>query len=240
MADIILSNISKRFGDKTLFENFSLKIEQGEFISIMGESGAGKTTLLNMMGLLDRPDSGTIVLCGQKNPEFSSRTAINLRRRHISYLFQNYGLIDTETVESNMRIATHFKSVSKKKERCLIADALAQVGLHGYEGRKVYTLSGGEQQRVALAKVIAKSPQIIFADEPTGSLDERNRDYILEILQELNYQGKTIVVVTHDPHVNECAQRHIMLKANHTLHDLKNRECTMLNSKVSRACQRSR
>ena len=170
MADIILSNISKRFGDKTLFENFSLKIEQGEFISIMGESGAGKTTLLNMMGLLDRPDSGTIVLCGQKNPEFSSRTAINLRRRHISYLFQNYGLIDTETVESNMRIATHFKSVSKKKERCLIADALAQVGLHGYEGRKVYTLSGGEQQRVALAKVIAKSPQIIFADEPTGGV----------------------------------------------------------------------
>ena len=75
---------------------------------------------------------------------------------------------------------------------------------------------------------------------PTGSLDERNRDYVLEILQELNYQGKTIVVVTHDPHVNECAQRHIMLKANHTLHDLKNRECTMLNSKVSRACQRSR
>ena len=165
-----------------------------------------------MMGLLDRPDSGTIVLCGQKNPKFSSRTAINLRRRHISYLFQNYGLIDTETVESNMQIATHFKSVSRKKERRLIADALAQVGLQGYEGRKVYTLSGGEQQRVALAKVIAKSPQIIFADEPTGSLDERNRDYVLEILQELNYQGKTIVVVTHDPHVNECAQRHILLK----------------------------
>lgn len=235
MADIILSNISKRFGDKPLFENFSLKIEQGEFISIMGESGAGKTTLLNMMGLLDRPDSGTIVLCGQKNPEFSSRTAINLRRHHISYLFQNYGLIDTETVENNMRIATHFKSVSKKKERRLIADALAQVGLQGYEGRKVYTLSGGD-----LAKVIAKSPQIIFADEPTGSLDERNRDYILEILQELNYQGKTIVVVTHDPHVNECAQRHIMLKANHTLHGLKNRECTVSNSKVSRAGQRSR
>lgn len=172
MADIILSNICKRFGEKTLFENFSLKIERGEFLSIMGESGAGKTTLLNMMGLLDRPDSGTVVLCGQKNPAFSSRTAVNLRRRHISYLFQNYGLIDTETVENNMRIATHFKSISKKKERRLIADALEQVGLQGYEKRKVYTLSGGEQQRVALAKVIAKSPQIIFADEPTGSLDE--------------------------------------------------------------------
>lgn len=189
----------KKFGDKTLFENFSLKIERGEFLAIMGESGAGKTTLLNMMGLLDSPDSGTVVLCSQKNPAFSSRTAVGLRRRHISYLFQNYGLIDTETVENNMRIATHFKVVSRKKERRLIADALSQVGLQGYEKRKVYTLSGGEQQRVALAKVIAKSPQIIFADEPTGSLDERNRDYVMEILQELNHRGKTIVVVTHDP-----------------------------------------
>lgn len=189
----------KKFGDKTLFENFSLKIERGEFLAIMGESGAGKTTLLNMMGLLDSPDSGTVVLCSQKNPAFSSRAAVGLRRRHISYLFQNYGLIDTETVENNMRIATHFKVVSRKKERRLIADALSQVGLQGYEKRKVYTLSGGEQQRVALAKVIAKSPQIIFADESTGSLDERNRDYVMEILQELNHRGKTIVVVTHDP-----------------------------------------
>ena len=189
----------KKFGDKTLFENFSLKIERGEFLAIMGESGAGKTTLLNMMGLLDSPDSGTVVLCSQKNPAFSSRAAVGLRRRHISYLFQNYGLIDSETVENNMRIATHFKVVSRKKERRLIADALSQVGLQGYEKRKVYTLSGGEQQRVALAKVIAKSPQIIFADEPTGSLDERNRDYVMEILQELNHRGKTIVVVTHDP-----------------------------------------
>ena len=212
MADIILSNISKKFGDKILFNNFSLKIERGEFIAIMGESGAGKTTLLNMMGLLEKPDSGSVVLCGQKNPSFSSRAAIDMRRHHISYLFQNYGLIDTETVESNMRIATHFKSISKKKEWRLIAGALEQVGLQGYEKRKVYTLSGGEQQRVALAKVIAKSPQIIFADEPTGSLDEHNRNYVLEILQELNYQGKTIVVVTHDPYVNKCAKRHIMLK----------------------------
>lgn len=211
MAAIILSNICKRFGEKTLFENFSLKIEQGEFLAIMGESGAGKTTLLNIMGLLDRPDSGSIVLCGQKNPDFSSRAAINLRRRHISYLFQNYGLIDTESVENNIYISTHFKHISRKKERRLIADALAQVGLQGYEKRKVYTLSGGEQQRVALAKVIAKSPQIIFADEPTGSLDESNRDYVLEILQELNYQGKTIVVVTHDPVVNKCAKSHISL-----------------------------
>lgn len=211
MADIILSNINKKFGEKTLFENFSLTIESGEFLAIMGESGAGKTTLLNMMGLLEKPDSGTVTLCNHKNLAFSSRTAVKLRRRHISYLFQNYGLIDTETVESNMRIATHFKSISKKEERGLIADALQQVGLQGYEKRKVYTLSGGEQQRVALAKVIAKSPQIIFADEPTGSLDEKNRNYVMGILSELNHKGKTVVVVTHDPFVEQCAKRHIHL-----------------------------
>ena len=208
MADIILSNICKRFGEKTLFENFSLKIERGEFLSIMGESGAGKTTLLNMMGLLDRPDSGTVVLCGQKNPAFSSRTAVNLRRRHISYLFQNYGLIDTETVENNMRIATHFKSISKKKERRLIADALEQVGLQGYEKRKVYTLSGGEQQRVALAKVIAKSPQIIFADEPTGNLDSHTSEEVMELMQQVvRQQKKTLVMVTHDNHLATYADR---------------------------------
>lgn len=212
MADIVLTNISKRFGEKTIFNNFSLVIERGEFLAIMGESGTGKTTLLNMMGLLDIPDSGTIILCGKKNPSFSSHTAVNLRRYHISYLFQNYGLIDTETVESNIRIATHFKKLSRKKEQGLIAGALDQVGLQGYEHRKIYTLSGGEQQRVALAKVISKSPQIIFADEPTGSLDERNRNYVLEILKELNHQGKTIVVVTHDPYVKTCAKQHISLR----------------------------
>ena len=182
MNDITLTNIEKKFGDKILFHDFSLAIERGEFLAIMGESGAGKTTLLNIMGLLEKPDSGAVTICGQKNPAFSSRAAVELRRHRISYLFQNYGLVDTETVENNMRTATPFKRIGKKEERRLIAEALEQAGLKGYEKRKVYTLSGGEQQRVALAKVIAKSPQIIFADEPTGSLDEHNRNDVLAIL----------------------------------------------------------
>lgn len=209
MTDIILSNVCKKFGNKVLFDNLSLKVERGEFLSIMGESGAGKTTLLNIMSLLEKPDSGNITICGYKNPTFYSRKAINLRRNYISYLFQNYGLIDTETVENNLKIAIHFKSINKKQN--LISNALEQVGLQGYEKRKVYTLSGGEQQRVALAKVIAKSPQIIFADEPTGSLDEANRNYVLKILKELNCKGKTIIVVTHDPYVNDCAKKHMYI-----------------------------
>ncbi len=119
--------------------------------------------------------------------------------------------MDTDTVEANMKLATRFGKAKGKAVKERIADALSQVGLSGYERRKVYTLSGGEQQRVALAKIIAKSPDIILADEPTGGLDERNRSYVMDILKELNRQGKTIVVVTHAPYVSDCATRHIAL-----------------------------
>jgi len=211
MADIVLEDIYKRFNEKTIFENFSLEVNKGEYLSIMGESGKGKTTLLNIIGMIDKPDSGTVIIQGHKNPDFSSRASVNLRRYSISYLFQNCGLIDTETVENNLKIALHFKKVSKGKKKTLIADTLSYVGLKGYERRKIFTLSGGEQQRVALAKIIAKSPQIILADEPTGNLDHKNRNYVLEILKNLNSEGKTVIVVTHDPYVASCAGKHIKL-----------------------------
>lgn len=210
-SEIILRNINKQFGDKVLFRDFSLEIEQGEFLSIMGASGAGKTTLLNIIGMLDVPDSGSVIIRGHENPKFSSRTSNRLRRYDISYLFQNYGLIDAETVEENIRIATRFKQFSKQVEREAIAAALEKLGLRGFESQKVYTLSGGEQQRVALAKILVKSPGIILADEPTGSLDADNRDYIMRMLQELNEEGKTIVVVSHDPKVTERAKKHLQI-----------------------------
>ncbi len=211
MTAVTLSNIHKSFGKKVLFRDYSLTIEAGEFVAIRGGSGSGKTTLLNIMGLLEAPDSGSVTLCGAKDPSFSSRAAVELRRHKLSYLFQNYGLVDNDTVEANVRLATRFGRAKGKAEKKRIAEALAQVGLTGYERRKVYTLSGGEQQRVALAKIVAKSPDIILADEPTGSLDERNRDYVMDILKELERQGKTIVVVTHDPCVSDRAARRIAL-----------------------------
>jgi len=211
MAEIILENICKRFSEKIIFTNFSLEVDKGEYLSIMGESGKGKTTLLNIIGMIDTPDSGAVTICGHKNPNFSSHYAVNLRRYDISYLFQNCGLIDTETVENNLKIALYFKKVSKGEKKNLIKDALSRVGLKGYERRKIFTLSGGEQQRVALAKIIVKSPQIILADEPTGNLDQKNRNYVLEILDSLNSEGKTVIVVTHDPYVASCAGRHIQL-----------------------------
>lgn len=208
---IKLEGVCKRFGEKNLFNNLSMEIEQGEFVSIMGESGAGKTTLLNIIGMLEPPDRGNVTVCGQQSSSFSSRTATLLRRNHISYLMQNYGLIDTETVKYNLSISVHFKKLSKVKKKQLYSSALERVGLPGYEKRKIYTLSGGEQQRIALAKIMVKSPQLILADEPTGSLDARNRDIVLAMLRQLNEEGKTIVVVTHDPTVSACAKRHINL-----------------------------
>lgn len=208
---IKLEGVCKRFGEKNLFNNLSMEIEQGEFVSIMGESGAGKTTLLNIIGMLEPPDRGNVTVCGQQSSSFSSRTATLLRRNHISYLMQNYGLIDTETVKYNLSISVHFKKLSKANKKQLYSSALERVGLPGYEKRKIYTLSGGEQQRIALAKIMVKSPQLILADEPTGSLDARNRDIVLAMLRQLNEEGKTIVVVTHDPTVSACAKRHINL-----------------------------
>lgn len=211
MAVIILDNICKSFGGKVLFRDFSLTIKDGEFLSVMGASGSGKTTLLNILGMLERPDSGTVTICGHKDPRFDSRASLQLRRTEISYLFQNYGLIDTETVEYNLALPLRFQNGSRSEKRAKIVTALAQVGLEGFSSRRVYTLSGGEQQRAALAKIILKAPRIILADEPTGSLDATNRDFVMKLLKTFNEEGRTVIVVTHDPLVEKCAARNIHL-----------------------------
>lgn len=211
MSVIKLEKISKKFGEKILFDGFSLEIEQGDYISIMGESGKGKTTLLNILGLLETPDSGNVTVFGKKNPKFLSKSTRDLRRNEISYLFQNYGLSDNDTVEENLKIVLKYKKQSSTEKSQNIDTALKQVGLSGFEKRKIFTLSGGEQQRVALAKIILKNPKIILADEPTGSLDSKNRDYVLNILRGFNKQGKTIVVVTHDTEVAKHAYSFIKL-----------------------------
>ena len=211
MSTIILKNVNKKYGNHTIFNDFNLEVDEGEFVSIMGPSGKGKTTLLNIIGMIEPFDSGDMIICGQKNPKFYSSAARRLRAQKIAYLFQNYGLIDNDTVEENLAVSAKFKKISKNEKKELYNKALGKVGLSGYEKRKVFTLSGGEQQRVALAKIIVKDPELILADEPTGSLDAQNRDYVMQILQELNNENKTIIVVTHDPVVESCAKRKIYL-----------------------------
>lgn len=209
MSVVSLSKVCKRFGEKIIFDNYDLDVEEGEFVSITGESGKGKTTLLNIMGFLEKPDSGDVTLLGVKNANFDSKAARELRRNKLSYLFQNYGLIENETVERNLLLAMEFKDLklADKKER--ISMVLEKLGIPNIEKRKIYTLSGGEQQRIGLGKIILKEPSLILADEPTGSLDPGNRDFCMEILRDINTEGKTVIVVTHDPAFDSYATRKI-------------------------------
>ncbi|MDZ5759712.1 ATP-binding cassette domain-containing protein [Carnobacterium maltaromaticum] len=184
---IKIDNISKKYKDKFIFKHLSLSINDGEMIAITGESGVGKTTFLNCLGQLEQIDQGEILFDGEKI------TKKKLRKFFLEtagFLFQNFALIDNETVKSNLAM------VSKNEE--LIIATLTDFGIETLLNSKVYQLSGGEQQRVALARLILKNPSIIFADEPTASLDEKNSHIVFEALKTLNSLGKTIIVVTHD------------------------------------------
>ncbi|MCL2425935.1 MAG: putative bacteriocin export ABC transporter [Oscillospiraceae bacterium] len=197
MKVIELSNVDKKFGEKTVINQFSLKIEKGKKYAIVGRSGCGKSTLLNIMGGIEKPTSGNVVILGNNNVLPHSFKVRKLLRNHISFLFQNYALSDNDTVYKNLEMAlTYNKDIKNKKKA--ISSALIKVGLEGFEQQKIYTLSGGEQQRVAIARLLLKPTEIILADEPTGNLDIENRDIIFELLMELNRAGKTIVLVTHD------------------------------------------
>lgn len=208
---IELSHINKAYGDHIILNDFSLQISQGTFIAITGRSGIGKSTLLNIIGLLEKADSGTLTLCGVKNPTLRSKEGQLLLRTKVGYLFQNFGLVDEETVLYNLKISSRFLHLTKNEEIARIRDVLKKVGLSGVEKKKIFQLSGGEQQRVSVAKLLLKSPNIILADEPTGSLDSENRDMIMTLLQDLNKAGKTIVVVTHDQIVRNCAKEYLEL-----------------------------
>ena len=198
---ITLNNISKKYNEKNIVRNFNLKINKGEFISIVGESGSGKTTLLNIIGLLEKQTSGDIVVMGIKNP--TSKELTKLQREFYGYVFKNYALIEEDSVQTNLKLALKYNKVIDKQAE--INRALKLVGLEGYNKKKVFELSGGEQQRLALARIMLKKCEIILADEPTGNLDNKNRDIVFNILKDLNKQGKTIVIVTHDNYIaNKC------------------------------------
>ncbi|MBS5450338.1 MAG: ATP-binding cassette domain-containing protein [Coriobacteriia bacterium] len=202
-----LSGVTKRFGDRTVLDDLCLSVEDGAFLTITGPSGAGKTTLLNVMGGLERPDAGTVLVDGV--PLRPGRPALLFHRRQAGFLFQDFALMEDETVRSNLDVALAYRSdVRGRSERlATMRAALAQVGLDADVTlpKRVYQLSGGEQQRVALARLVCKDPSYVFADEPTGNLDAANRDVVLGVLSELNEAGKTVVVVTHDPVVADAA-----------------------------------
>lgn len=212
MNIIELDQISKAYGSNQVLKDFSLCIESGEFICVTGESGSGKSTLLNIIGLLETCDSGECRLFGDKTPSINSKEGMNLLRYKISYLFQSFALINDKTVYENLEIALNFMKINKKQREEKILNSLQEVGLIGCEQKKINQLSGGEQQRVALARIILKPSELVLADEPTGSLDSDNRDKIMKILKDLNNSGKTILVVSHDKEVVKYADRQIKIK----------------------------
>ena len=209
---IELKNITKKFENKTVFANFNLQIDQNEMVAIIGPSGSGKSTLLNILGLIDKVDDGDYQFEQYTNIKPNSRLAQKIIRKKISYLFQNFALIEEDTVLQNLLLALKYVKQSKKEKTEIITAALQKVGLSEYLNSKIYELSGGQQQRIAVARAIIKPSELVLADEPTGSLDSKNRDEIIKLLLELNAAGKTVIVVTHDSHVAEKCHRVLELK----------------------------
>lgn len=188
---IEIQKLSKSFGSKTLFQDFNLSIKQGEYVVFSGASGCGKTTLLNMIGSLEDYDSGHILVDGldignRKNQQ-------KYLREKVGFLFQNFALMEDKTVMENLEIV-------KKSNRSAVSieEVLEKVGMEGSQSSKVYTLSGGEQQRIALARLMIKKCDLILCDEPTGSLDRDNGKKIMDLIGGMNQSGKTVILVTHD------------------------------------------
>lgn len=198
---IELQEVSKTFGKHQIFDKYSLNISAQKMTAILGKSGAGKSTLLNLIGLIEESDSGKIRIAGQKAPKINSKEALLMRRNLIAFLFQNFALIEDESIERNLNISLVYEKLHGKEKRRRMREILNQVGITHKLSEKVYALSGGEKQRVALARAILKRSKIILADEPTGSLDEQNRALILGLLRQEVEKGKTVIVVTHDPAV---------------------------------------
>lgn len=201
---IIGKNITKKFGERVLFKELDFEIRDGEFICFSGESGAGKTTLLNIIGLLEPIDSGELLINGKKYKRHKDKRDFYMNE--VGFLFQNFALIENKTVRQNMEI------VKRNRQNLIsIEESVRIVGLEDKLDNKVYTLSGGEQQRVALARLFLKPCNIILADEPTGSLDKRNAYIVMDLLKALNNEGKTVIIVTHDEDIKKQVDRRIEL-----------------------------
>lgn len=210
---IEILNVTKKFGKRFIFRDLNLSIERGEFVAIVGTSGCGKSTLLNMIGLLESIDAGQIILNGKEIPKMESKKATLLRRNTINYLFQSFALINDMTIYQNLFIAMNFLNITDKEKDIKIDKILEKVNLKELKNEKINTLSGGEQQRVALARTILKPGDIILADEPTGSLDSATAEIVFDLIKDLSKQyKKTVIMVTHNKSLANKADRIINLE----------------------------
>lgn len=203
---IQLKNITKHYDAKTIFDHFNLTIEENELVAIVGNSGSGKSTLLNIMGLLEEIEDGEIIINHQLIS--NKKDALLVMRYDIGYMFQNNALVDDYTVKENLDIVLKYSRFNKKEKLNAIKQVLSTVGLEGYENRKVYSLSGGEAQRIAFCKLLLKKPKIVLCDEPTGSLDATYTKMMMDLLLEYHHSsGATVVIVTHDLDIAKLCER---------------------------------
>ena len=194
-----LKNVNKSYDGRKIIDNLTISIPENSLVAITGKSGSGKSTILNMIGLLESIDSGSIKINGNSIPNINSSKATMLRRNTINYLFQSYALISDITVLDNLMVAMEFLDLSKKEKNDKIDKVLKDLDIFILKNKKVNTLSGGEQQRVALARCILKPGNLILADEPTGSLDPKLAEIVFELIKYLRDKyNKTVIIVTHD------------------------------------------
>ncbi len=195
-----------------VLKDLHLKVPSGQFLALMGPSGSGKSTLLNLIGGLDRPTRGSVSIAGERVEAFSDSKLAAWRARHIGFVFQLYNLMPVLTAERNVELPLLLTHLSKSERRAHVATALEVVGLSHRAQHYPRTLSGGEQQRVGIARAIVTDPTLLLCDEPPGDLDRKAGDGILDLLQALNQEhGKTVIMVTHDPHASARAARTVYL-----------------------------
>ncbi|SEN68040.1 putative ABC transport system ATP-binding protein [Peptostreptococcus russellii] len=214
---IILDNVNKYYkvGKEKIhvLKDLNLKVEYGEFLMIMGKSGSGKTTMLNILGFLDKLDSGKYYFDGKDISNLSENKRSEYRAHYAGFVFQQFNLIDTLTVAENIEIPLIYSGMKDKNKRMeLVNKRLEEVGLKEKANSYPNHLSGGQQQRIAIARALVNNPEIIFADEPTGALDSETGENIMALLTELNKNGTTIIMVTHDHDMTKYATRVVSLK----------------------------
>ena len=209
MSLLEIRNVSKIYGELKALDNVSIHVDQGEWVAIMGPSGSGKSTMMNIIGCMDKPTMGEVLLDGVDISKENSRKLTDIRRDKIGLAFQQFHMVNYLTAVENVMVSQYYHSMPDEKEAL---DALELVGLRDRAHHLPSQLSGGEQQRVCVARALINHPELILADEPTGNLDETNENIVLNLFSQLHKEGTTLIVVTHDPEVAEAAQRTIVLE----------------------------
>ncbi|MBI5151259.1 MAG: ABC transporter ATP-binding protein [Candidatus Pacebacteria bacterium] len=225
---LVLENISKHYtvGDTIIraLDQVSISVDEGEYVAVMGHSGSGKSTLLQIASFLDKPTTGSILLRGKKVENYSENEMAGLRNREIGFVFQQFNLLPKTSAIENVALPLVYANVPAQERTARAEDMLREVGLGDRLKNTRAQLSGGQQQRVAIARALINNPSIVFADEPTGNLDSKSGEEIMDMLDVLHKKGKTIILVTHEADIAHHAKRRIVMRDGHIISDSKDRK----------------